>query len=177
MAPKNRCEIEMLYGVELNILDYSGKVDLCRHVLKGMDYAIISMHTQNVKPGSVEENTFAYVNAMRHPKVKIIGHCDDVKFPVDYEALMVAAKHYGVIFEINNASLSPDGYRGDTRENVKTILELCRKYNHPVVLSSDSHGKKHVGDFKYALKMIKETNYPEDLILNYSIQSFKKFIQ
>lgn len=176
-APKNRCGVEILYGVELNILDYKGNVDLDDEILETLDYAIISMHTQNVKPGSVEENTFAYVNAMSHPRVKIIGHCDDVKFPVDYEALMVAAKHYGVIFEINNASLSPDGYRGDTRENVKTILELCKKYNHPIVLSSDSHGKKHVGDFKYALKMIKETDFPEDLILNYSTQSFKKFIQ
>ena len=176
-APKNRCGVDILYGVELNILDQDGTVDLSDDILETLDYAIISMHTQNVKPGSVEENTFAYVNAMRHPKVKIIGHCDDVKFPVDYETLMVAAKHYGVIFEINNASLSPDGYRGDTRENVKTILGLCKKYNHPVVLSSDSHGKKHVGDFKYALKMIKETNFPEDLILNYSTQSFKKFIQ
>ena len=176
-APKNRCGVEILYGVELNILDYKGNVDLDDEILETLDYAIISMHTQNVKPGSVEENTFAYVNAMSHPRVKIIGHCDDVKFPVDYEALMVAAKHYGVVFEINNASLSPDGYRGDTRENVKTILELCKKYNHPIVLSSDSHGKKHVGDFKYALKMIKETDFPEDLILNYSTQSFKKFIQ
>ena len=169
--------VDILYGVELNILDYKGTVDLEDEILETLDYAIISMHTQNVKPASVEENTFAYVNAMSHPKVKIIGHCDDVKFPVDYEALMVAAKHYGVVFEINNASLSPDGYRGDTRENVKTILELCKKYNHPIVLSSDSHGKKHVGDFKYALKMIKETDFPEDLILNYSTQSFKEFIQ
>ena len=176
-APKNRCGVDILYGVELNILDQDGTVDLSDDILETLDYAIISMHTQNVKPGSVEENTFAYVNAMKHPKVKIIGHCDDVKFPVDYEALLVAAKHYGVVFEINNSSLSPDGYRGDTMENVKTILELCKKYNHPVVLSSDSHGKKHVGDFKYALKMIKETNFPEDLILNYSTQSFKKFIQ
>ena len=176
-APKKRCGVAILYGVELNILDQDGTVDLSDDILETLDYAIISMHTQNVKPGSVEENTFAYVNAMRHPKVKIIGHCDDVKFPVDYEALMVAAKHYGVVFEINNSSLSPDGYRGDTRENVKTILELCKKYNHPVVLSSDSHGKKHVGDFKYALKMIKETDFPEDLILNYSTQSFKQFIQ
>ncbi len=176
-APKKRCGVDILYGVELNILNQDGTVDLSDDILETLDYAIISMHTQNLKPGSVEENTFAYVNAMRHPKVKIIGHCDDVKFPVDYEALMVAAKYYGVVFEINNCSLSPDGYRGDTRENVKRILELCKKYNHPVVLSSDSHGKKHVGDFKYALKMIKEIDFPEDLILNYSAQSFRKFIQ
>ena len=124
----------------------------------------------------MEENTFAYVNAMNHPKVRILGHCDDVKYPVDYEALMVAAKYYDVIFEINNSSLSPDGYRGDTRANVRTILELCKKHCRPVVLSSDSHGKKQVGNFKYALEMVKETEFPEELILNRDSLEFKKWI-
>ena len=175
-APKKRCGVEILYGVELNILDYNGTVDLDDEVLDGLDYAIVSMHLPNVKPGSVKENTFAYVNAMRHPKVKIIGHCDDTRYPVDYEALLVAAKHYGVAIEINNSSLSPDGYRGDVRENVRTILELCKKYEHPVILSSDSHGAKHVGDFQYAMEMVQEAGFPEKLILNRSSQEFREFI-
>lgn len=176
-APKKRCGVEILYGVELNILDYNGTVDLDDEILDGLDYAIVSMHLPNVKPGSVEENTFAYVNAMSHPKVKIIGHCDDTRYPVDYEALVVAAKHYGVAIEINNSSLSPDGYRGDVRENVRTILKLCKKYRHPIVLSSDSHGKKHVGDFQYAIELMPEVNFPDNLILNQSSEEFKKFIQ
>lgn len=175
-APKKRCGIDVLYGVELNILDYDGTVDLSDEILQGLDYAIISMHMQNIKPGTVEENTYGYINAMKHPKVKILGHCDDVKYPVDYDALMVAAMHYGIIFEINNFSLSPDGYRGDTRENAKRILNLCKKNNYPIVLSSDSHGKERLGNFKYALEMLKETEFPDSLILNYSSENFKKFI-
>ena len=72
------------------------------------------MHAQNYKSGTVEENTSAYLNAMRHPCVKVLGHCDNPAFPVDYETLAFGAKEYGVIFEINEASLMPDGYRGDT---------------------------------------------------------------
>lgn len=175
-APKKRCGIDILYGVELNILDKNGTVDLEDEILETLDYAIISMHSPTYKSGSTEENTFAYVNAMKHPKVKIIGHCEDVKFPIDYEALVIAAKHYGVILEINNSSLSPEGYRGNVRENVCSILQLCKKYNHPVVLSSDSHGAKYVGDFTYALELVKEMDFPERLILNYSLERFKKFI-
>lgn len=176
-APKVRCGIEILYGVELNILDYSGTVDLEDEILENLDYAIVSMHMPNIKPGTVEENTFAYVNAMNHPKVRIIGHCDDVKYPVDYEALIIAAKHYGVALEINNSSLSPEGYRGDVRENVRTILAICKKLAHPVVLSSDSHGAEHVGEFTYALELIKELDFPKELILNYSLKAFKSFIE
>ena len=102
-APKKRCGIEILYGVELNILDYNGTVDLPEDILNNLDYAIISMHLPNIKPGTAEENTFAYVNAMKHPKVKIVGHCEDAKYPVDYEAIAIAAKHYQIALEINNS--------------------------------------------------------------------------
>lgn len=176
-APKKRCGIDILYGVELNILDDKGTVDLNDEILTNLDYAIISMHLPNIKPGTVEENTFAYVNAMAHPKVKIVGHCEDTRYPVDYEALVIAAKHYGIALEINNSSLSPEGYRGDVKENVRIILNLCKKYQHPVVLSSDSHGVKHVGDFQYALEMVHECDFPTGLILNYSAKRFKSFIE
>lgn len=175
-APKKRCGVEILYGIELNILDKDGTVDLDDEILESLDYAIISMHAPTYKSGSAEENTFAYVNAMKHPRVKIVGHPEDVKFPVDFEALVVAAKHYGVAIEINNSSLSPNGYRGDVLENVRKMLLLCKKHACPVVLSSDSHGVKHVGDFTYALEMVRECDFPESLILNCSLEGFRKFI-
>ena len=176
-APKTRCGVEILYGAEANILDSNGSLDLEDEILEVLDYAIISMHQPTYHPGTMEENTFAYINAMKHPKVKIIGHCDDVKFPVDYEALVVAAKHYGVLLEINNASLSPDGYRGDVTDNVKAILNACKKHNHPVVLSSDSHGLANIGNFQYALDAIKTNHFPESLVLNSSKELFNTFLQ
>ena len=176
-APRKRCGIDILYGVELNILDNNGTVDLEDAILEHLDYAIIILHLPTKKPDTLENNTFAYINAMKHPKVKIIGHCDDTRYPVDSEALIVAAKHYGVVLEINNCSLSPDGYRGDTRENVRTILNLCKKHRHPIVLSSDSHGTEQIADFTYALELIQETDFPADLILNYSSEIFKNFIE
>lgn len=175
-APKKRCGIDILYGAELNILDNNGTVDLEDDILEKLDYAIISMHRPTKTPDTTENNTLAYINAMKHPNVKIIGHCDDVKYPVDYETLILAAIQHHVILEINNSSLSPDGYRGDTRNNVRTILKFCKKYHHPVVLSSDSHGSAHIGDFQYALELVHETSFPLDLILNYSAETFKSFL-
>lgn len=176
-APKKRCGIEILYGIELNILDKDGNVDLDDEILENLDYAIISMHVPNIKPGTVEQNTFAYVNAMKHPRVKIVGHPEDAKYPVDYEALIVAAKHCGVAIEVNNSSLSPEGYRGNVRENVREILQLCKKHDCPIVVSSDSHGTEHVGDFQYAVEMIQKYGFPEELILNRSLKEFKSFIE
>ena len=165
-APRMRCGIRVRYGVELNIVDFSGNVDLDEDILSGLDYAIASIHHPNLQPGSRTANTLAYRLAMRHPAVKMIGHCDDTRYPVDYNELAAAAAEYGVILEINNSSLSPDGYRGDTRENNRALLAACRKHQVPVLLSSDSHGPAHIGDFAFAEAMVRETGFPEELILN-----------
>ena len=176
-SPKKRFGIELLFGVELNILDVDGHVDLNDELLGKLDYAIASMHAQNYKSGSVKENTSAYLNAMRHPCVKILGHCDNPHFPADYETLAGAAKEFGVIFEINEASLAPYGYRGDTRSNNREILRCCRKYNIPIVLSSDSHGAEHIGDFTYAAEFVHEEMFPAELILNNDIPRLKMVLE
>ena len=98
-CPKKRFGIDVLYGVELNILDIDGHIDLSDDLLNGLDYAIISMHQQNYRSGAAAENTLAYINAMKHPAVKILGHCDDTHFPVDYETLARAALRENVIFD------------------------------------------------------------------------------
>ena len=64
-SPRHHFGVELMYGVELNILDTEGRVDLDQDLLNRMDYAIASMHRQNFTPGSVEENTRAYLNVMK----------------------------------------------------------------------------------------------------------------
>ena len=64
-SPKKRFGIELLFGVELNILDVDGHVDLSDELLDKLDYAIASMHAQNYKSGSVKENTSAYLNVKK----------------------------------------------------------------------------------------------------------------
>lgn len=176
-SPRKRFGIELLYGAELNILDTDGRLDLEDSLLDRLDYAIASMHSQNYKSGTREENTLAYINAMKHPQVKILGHCDNPQYPVDYETLARCARKENVIFEINEASLAPYGYRGDTRANNAEILRCCRKYQIPIVLSSDSHGPEHVGDFTYAAEFVHEAMFPESLILNNQIPRLKVFLQ
>ena len=176
-CPKKRFGIDILYGIELNILDTGGHIDLSDDLLNGLDYAIISMHRQNYRSGSAAENTQAYINAMKPPAVKVLGHCDDPDFPVDYKALAIAALQENVIFEMNEASLSPNGYRGDTRSNAAEILYFCQKYKIPIILSSDSHGKEHVGDFTYSAEFVHQAMFPESLILNNQIPRLKVFLQ
>lgn len=142
-----------------------------------MDYALASMHYQNFRPRSCEENTQAFLNVMENPVVKILGHCDNTQYPVDYEAIIKKAGETSTILEINEASLAPYGYRGDTRDNCSQILHYCHKYLVPIVLSSDSHGKEHIGDFTYSAEFVHNAMFPEALILNNQIPKLKMLLQ
>ncbi len=167
-APSMRLGIRVLYGAEVNILDYEGRLDLDNQIMERLDYCIAGMHVPCIKPGTVEENTNAFIQAMKNPYIRVLAHPDDVKYPVDYRKLIEAAMENHVFLEINNSSLAPDGYRGAVKENDLRILKLCREYNYPVLLSSDSHGGQNVGNFTYALELIRETGFPTELILNRS---------
>lgn len=175
-SPRKRFNVELLYGIELNILDVNGKVDLEQELLEKLDYAIASMHLQNFRPAGREENTQAFLNVMKNPVVKILGHIDNTQYKLDYDAIIKAAGENGVIPEINEASLAPYGYRGDTRGNCAEILRCCRKYLVPVILSSDSHGAAHIGDFSYAADFVHQAMFPESLILNNQIPKLKMML-
>ena len=175
-SPRSRCGIEVMYGAELNILDSDGHVDLEDALIRRLDYAVVSMHQQNYPGFSRAENTRAFRKAMEHPCIKLLGHCDNPHYPVDYDELARCAREYGVIFEINEASLAPYGYRGDTRANSLEILRCCEKYELPLLLSSDSHGLSHIGDFTCAAELVHSAAFPETMILNNQISRLKAFL-
>lgn len=166
LADRKKFGVELLYGVELNILNTEGDVDLEDTLTASLDYAFISMHGPVFSSGTPASNTDAYIRAMRHPNVRFLGHPDDGKFPVDYRCLLVAAKENHVYPEINNASLMPDSYRADGLRNSLQILKLCKELSLPVLLSSDSHGKKHIGDMRYIFPLLSQCDFPPHLIIN-----------
>ena len=164
--PRQYGDLRLLCGIEANIMDYEGQLDLDIELQKKMDYMIASMHLPCVPSGSREQNTQASIMAMKNPYVKILGHPDDARYPLDYEALVQAAKEEQVALEINNSSLHPQSVRSGAGENITTLLNACKKYQVPVILGTDSHICYSIGKFDAALKLIEEVQFPEELILN-----------
>ncbi|NSK18451.1 phosphatase [Blautia wexlerae] len=165
--------IEVRYGAELNIIDLKGTTDLDPRSYRDLDYCIASLHTTCLVPGTKKENTYALLQAMQHPKVRIIGHPDDGHFPTDYEALIKEAKAQDVLIELNNASFNPRGFRIQAYENDIQILKLCVKYGVEIMLGSDAHREEDVGDFTRTEKILKEVDFPEELIVNCSLSYVK----
>ena len=166
LADRRLFGVNLLYGVELNILNENGDVDLDDELIGTLDYALVSMHPDTFRSGSAASNTQAFINAMRHPRVRFLGHPDDGRFPVDYERLLSAAKEHHVFPELNNSSLMPQAFRKDGCQNSIEILTICKRLQLPVLLSSDSHGKSRLGDMRYILPLLEQCNFPQELIIN-----------
>lgn len=165
--PRQHGELRLLCGVEANIMDWEGTLDIEEWLLKRMDYVIASMHVPCVKSGTAEENTDACIKAMQNPYVKILGHPDDSRYPLDYEELVQAAKKEKVFLELNNASLNPKAARKGGRENVAILLKTCKKYDVPIIMGSDSHICYSIGQFDQALEVVENIAFPKELILNF----------
>lgn len=180
VIPRKKFGIDLMFGSELNIIDYKGNVDMDVQIMKNLDITVASLHRPCIAPGTMENNTLAVIGAIKNPYINIIGHPDDGNYPLDYEAVVQASKEYHTLLEVNNASLDPKGFRLNTRENDTMMLKLCKKYGVPIVVSSDSHIADDVGEFPYALEVLRDVEFPEELIVNtdgsllYKSLAFKK---
>lgn len=164
--------VKMLYGVELNILDYNGNIDLEEFLLEKQDLCIASFHSLITTPGSKKENTRAMVKAMENPYVDILGHPDDGNIPVDYEELVLWAKETSVLLEINNSSLKAAKYRLNSRENMAEMLKYCEKYGVSVSVGTDAHFASAVGKMGEAELLFQELCFPEELVVNSSVEKY-----
>lgn len=173
VVPRQMYGVELMFGTELNLLDYDGHIDLNNFILDRLDLRIASLHTPCIDPGTVEENTSAIVNAMKNPRIDIIGHPDDSTYPLDLEKVVYMAKESCTLLEVNNNSLNPRGARKDARGNILTMLSYCKKLQVPVIMNSDSHVFSDVARHDFSDSVIAEADFPEELIVNRSVKAFK----
>lgn len=176
--PRFRAGVRVLYGAEADVTDANGALGISDRALACTDVVIVSQHPPCFPPSAdAERNTAALTAAVRSGKIDIVGHPDDEKYPLLAAELVSACAEQGVMIEMNNASLTPGGYRGDAAARDRELLALCRRKGVYVALGSDSHGAAHVGDFRYAEALLRETDFPEQLVVNSNTELFEKLLK
>ncbi len=176
IIPREKFGVKIYMGCEVNIMNYDGDIDLKEYGLRGCDVVIASLHIPCIKPGSIEQNTNALIKVMDNPYVNIIGHPDDSRYLVDYEKLVRAAKEKHVLLELNNTSLNPDGPRQGAYENDVQMLNWCKELGVSISIGSDAHIKESICEFDRAYKVIEDTNFPEELIVNSDYRLYESYI-
>lgn len=177
VIPREMNGVKMLFGTEANIMNPQGELDLPEHVLKDLDIVVASMHVPCFgEEHTLEEVMSAYLEVMKHPYVNIIGHPDDGRFPIDYERLVKAAKETHTLLELNNSSLRPQSFRMGARENMLTMLDLCRQYEVPVTTGSDAHVDVDAGNFCYVQEILEYCKFPKELVITTDWKRLKGYL-
>ncbi len=109
--------------------------------------------------------------------MQVIGHPDDGRYLADYEEMARKAKEYHVLLELNNSSLKPGGYRQNSWENARAMLKHCERFGTKVIMNSDAHVVSDVGDHRFAWKLVQETGFPEELVVNGSLEELDGYLQ
>ena len=113
---------------------------------------------------------------MENPYVNIIGHPDDSRLPADWAEVAKAAARNHKLLEVNNASLNPLGARKGAGENYKELLTACMRYGTSIIIDSDAHCEADVGNHTLAHALLEETGFPEELIVNTSLERAAAYI-
>ena len=161
--------VAILKGVESNILDYCGRLDLSEKKLAALDWVIASYHINCVEPSTPEEHTAGWLAVAKNPHVDVIGHAGDDRYRFDIDTVVRAFAEYGKIVEINAHSFE---CRTKSDVNCREIARCCKKYGVRVVCSSDAHFFTQIARVDESIKLLRELDFPEELILNANYERF-----
>ena len=176
VVPRQYDGLRLLLGAELNILDTKGTLDLDEYYYKMLDLRIAGIHLLCWEGGTIEENTQGMINAIRNPWTQIISHPGDGTADLLFEPIVLAAKETKTLLEINNSSLNPVRKKETAMKNNLEILRLCKRYEVPVILSSDAHISYAIADYSFIWPLLQETDFPDQLIMNYDTERFLEYI-
>ena len=57
------------------------------------------------------------------------------------------------------------------------MLAACEKYHVSVILNSDAHADSIVGRHDESQSLVEELHFPEELIVNTSVEKFKAYLK
>jgi putative hydrolase len=175
--PRQVFGVRIFPGVELNILNPEGELDLEERALKRLVTVMAGIHPHCYSGVTGEDHTSAYLKAMESPYVKIIVHPDNPRYPFDIERVVRRAAETGTAMEINDKSADPNnGVREGGIPILKEIIRECVKRGASLSFGSDSHFFDDVGDFRASLKLAAEMKIPEELIINTSLEKYTEFL-
>lgn len=174
-VPRDVDGIRFFAGAEANIIDYEGKLDLKNTTLAMLDWVIASIHGVCLPEGSIGEITNAYLGALENPYVHCLGHIGQQLYPCDWEQVVLRAKEKGKVIELNNHSL--EGVRPGAKELCTKVAALCKKHGCLVAVASDAHYSGCIGNYKLVMEMLREMDFPQELIINRSLQVFEAYLE
>ena len=170
---KEKYDIKILMGLELNLLGNNGETDLTDDINEFLDIRLMGVHKagrvsiknffafilSNVfkknNKARIEKNTDSYIKAIIENKIDIVTHPNEF-IKINPYRLAKACSENNCYLELNNKHLTL--LKSDIEEMLKTDVKF--------VISSDAHSVKNVLRVDNVVKFAEECNIPLERIVN-----------
>lgn len=181
--------LDVLYGIEANILSLDGDIDLTADEQDKFDVIIVGFH-KSYKPMSfknffnfwlpnnlpyfrtrkkqIEKNTRAYIKALEKNKIDILAHLNYGGCLVNCVEIAKKALETGTYIELNGKRIL------FTDQEIKDMVALGTKF----IINSDAHYPHLVGKNNHAFNLVDRLNIPHEQIVNLNkLPHFKNYKQ
>ena len=166
--------IEILLGIEANLISYDGDIDLSPEEVKLFDIILLGIH-KSTKPKKFlgfinftlrnlmwdtkrhsKKITDAYIKAINKYPIDILVHLHNI---VKVDALKIAkeAIKTNTLIELNNKHML------FSQDEINKMANMGAKF----IIDSDAHAPQRVGDCPNVLSFLSTHNVPLDHIVNF----------
>lgn len=169
-------DIDILLGLEANLLSEDGDIDVPEEILKEVDILVLGYHklfwttpkaffnflvpnTFRVGKASkkrIEKNTLAYIRAMEKYPINILAHLKYANCEVDCVKLAKFAKQHNVKIELNGKRINFT--QQEMQDMVKTGVDF--------IIDSDAHDSEKVGRNDHAMSLVIQGVIPASMVCN-----------
>jgi putative hydrolase len=179
---EEKYSINVLLGIEANIISVDGKIDVEESDLNYLDIVLCGFHNI-VKAASVKDklriftwnlvefvfrfgrfgkkaieiNTNAFIKAVENNKIDVLTHLNFGFCHVDVKRVAEAAAKKGTLIELNCKS------KHFSKQQVLDILQTDALF----IVNSDAHNIDRIAHFQRARDLIKECDIPKERVANW----------
>lgn len=170
-------QINILFGVEANIMTPEGKIDISKQTRKNYDIVLLGYHRtavllsgalhftiankfafgKSAKSSAVEKNTRAYINAVSDNDIDILVH-PGLFIDILFEPVAEACARAKTLIEL---SAHPKNLRFSEQD-----AAFAKQSGAVFVVNSDAHRPEHVGMLESAVGFIQRAGLTEQDIYN-----------
>jgi putative hydrolase len=172
---KDKYSVNVLLGIEANLISRKGDIDIDDEELKDLDLVILGFHKmtrssmkerlkfflpnilfKRKSKKRIEENTNAYISAINKHRVSILAHLNYGGCKVDVKKLAKICVEKGIYIELNGKRIN------FSKQEIQDMVDADVKF----IISSDAHSKYAIGKNHRAFNLIEKYKIPLRQIVN-----------
>lgn len=167
--------VAIIRGVESNIMNTQGEIDIHPSVDKNLDWVIASFHEPVFRPSNSLAHTEALLNVIKGGRVDALGHLGNPNFDFDFEAVIQCAVEHNVAIEINNTTLKGNSRVGSV-DRCYEIARIAKAKGAFITSGSDAHFCNDVGGLDLVSALLDEVGIDSTKVITHSPQQFLSFL-